>query len=95
MVYGTPGETRLLTELVHDYPALWKDEGSVDIPVDEWMKLPLRSDWELKVSRKANVYPVGLKDPQGMDTAFDEMHRQGKLSWTKVSTPLSFPMFVV
>lgn len=63
MVYGTPGETRLLTELVHDYPALWKDEGSVDIPVDEWMKLPLRSDWELKVSRKANVYPVGLKDP--------------------------------
>lgn len=94
MIYGTLQEIRSLIELVDQYPTLWKDEGFVDILV-EWMKLPLHLCWETKVSRKAKVYSVGLKDCQCMDTVFDKIHRRGRLTWTKASTPFNFPVFVV
>ena len=39
------------------------------------MKLPLHAGWETKVSEKAKIYPLGLKNCQYMDTVFDEMHQ--------------------
>lgn len=30
-----------------------------------------------------------------MDTTFDELHSLGRISWTKTSTPFSYPCFVV
>ena len=59
------------------------------------MKLPLREDWQSKVSGKSKVYPLGIEDREIVDKTFDEMHRQGRLIWTNTHTPLSYPVFVV
>lgn len=74
MVYGTPGEVQRLADLVNDYPTLWKDEGFVNVPMDEWMRLPLQSGWESKITGKAKVYPAGLADRECMDKVFDRLH---------------------
>lgn len=58
------------------------------------MQIPLQSDWEKRVDGKAKVYPLGTKDREFV-TTFDELHSLGQMSWTKTSTPFSYPCFVV
>lgn len=59
------------------------------------MKIPLKSDWEQRVTGKAKVYPLGAKDRDLVDDTFNELHRAGKMSWTNESTPFSYPVFCV
>lgn len=97
-VYGDEIARKSLGSLVEEFPTLWIDEGFVDIPQEEWMKLPLKSDWESRLGRsggKAKVYPLGLRDRQIVDKTFDELHKQGRLEWTSQPTPFSYPVFVV
>ena len=49
MIYGTSDSPQVqqLTHVVESFPDLWIDSGRfVDIPQHEWMKIPLRTDWE-------------------------------------------------
>ena len=46
------------------------------------MKIPLHSDWELKISGKAKVYPLSTRDQDLVDKTFNKLHQQGQLSWT-------------
>lgn len=97
-VYGDEMARKFLASLVEEFPTLWIDEGFVDIPENEWMKLPLKSDWESRLGSsggKAKVYPLGLRDRQIVDKTFDELHKQGRLEWTSQPTPFSYPVFVV
>ena len=94
-VYGAPDDVRALEALTKEFPTLWEEGGFVKIPEKNWMKLPLRSDWESRVNGRAKVYPVGIKDKEVMDKTFDKMHAMGRLEWTKGPTPFSFPVFVV
>ena len=94
-VFGTPNDVRVLRALTDEFPSLWEEGGFVKIPEDDWMKLPLKSDWESRVNGRAKVYPVGIKDKEVMDQTFDKMHTLGRLEWTKGPTPFSFPVFVV
>ena len=84
-----------LAEVVTAYPKLWEDSGFVDIPQDQWMRIPLKPGWEDKVDGSAKTYPVGEKDRKVIDKTFDELHDQGRLEWTTESTPFSYPIFVV
>lgn len=87
--------TDSFTKIVNDYPALWQDTGFADLPEDNWMKIPLKSDWEQRVTGKAKVYPLGTKDRELVDDTFDELHRTDKMAWTDGSTPFSYPVFCV
>ena len=96
MIYGrNTNELQTLAELVDEFPKIWVDTGFVKVPEEEWMKLPLRHDWQDKVSGKAKIYPLGIRDREVIDKVFDELHEQGRLEWTKEATPFSFPVFVV
>ena len=98
MVYGKSSEeVEALTNLVHEFPDIWIDTGFVKVHEDEWMKLQLRNDWQDKMAGKgkAKIYPLGFKDREVIDKVFNELHSQGRLEWTKESTPFSFPVFVV
>lgn len=45
------------------------------------MKIPLRTDWELRLPAKgARVYLLGLDARKVVDDTFDELHRQGRMS---------------
>lgn len=45
MIYGNDSGRKALSDLVVEYPALWIDEGFVDVPQDQWMQLKIRNDW--------------------------------------------------
>ncbi|KAL3428067.1 hypothetical protein PVAG01_01576 [Phlyctema vagabunda] len=96
-VYGEQPALNKLSRIVAEFPKLWEDSGAfVDIPEDEWMKIPLRSDWESRApSKHARVYPQGIEARKLIDATFDELHDKGRLSWTTKGTPFSFPVFVV
>ena len=59
------------------------------------MKLSLRNDWQDRVSDKAKIYSLDVRDREVIDKVFDKLYEQGRLEWTKELTPFSFPVFVV
>ena len=44
-----------------------------------WMKIPLKSDWETKVFGKAKVYSLRQKNRDLVDKTFDKLHKTDKL----------------
>lgn len=94
-IYGSPEQSKALESLVTEFASVWVDTGFANVPEDEWMTVQLRDDWQDKLSTKVKVYPLGIKDRAVVDKVFDELHKQGRLEWTKNATPFSFPVFVV
>lgn len=43
----------------------------------------------------SKVYDLSQKDREHIDQTFDELHKQGRMSWSKHPTPFGFPVFVV
>ena len=93
-IYPSAG-AEAFSSLVAEFPALWRDSGFADLPKEDWMRIPLKSDWEDKIPGKAKVYPLGAKDRALVDQTFDELHDLGRLSWTNESTPFSYPVFCI
>lgn len=91
----TYGHVPELTQIVEEFPSLWKEEGFAEVPEAEWMRIPLKSDWEEKALKTARVYPLGAEARKVVDETFDKLHEQGRMSWTNESTPFSYPVFVV
>ena len=95
MVYGDQSTVNKFSALVNEFPTLWQDHGFVNVPEDERMKITLRDDWQSRVSGKAKIYPLGLRDKEVVNKTFNKLHEQGRLVWTNQSTPFSYPVFVV
>jgi len=95
-VYGDTTTMEALSKVVDRFPAVWKDSGKfVDLPMDNWMRIPLKPNWNDKVSGKARIYPLGLRDREVVDKTFDELQKQDRIAWTARETPFSYPVFVV
>ena len=97
MIYGDSHDTRILADLVDEFPTLWQDEGFAKVPEEDWMKLSLRDDWQSRLPKtnRAKIYPLGIKDRAVVDETFDDLQRQGRLEYTTKPTPFSYPVFVV
>ena len=95
MLYGNPEQVQELASLVQEFPNLWIDTGFVKIPQEDWMKLQLKDGWQDKVTGKAKVYALGIKDREVVDEVFDQLHKQGRLEFTSQPTPFAYPVFVV
>lgn len=59
------------------------------------MRIPLKSDWESRVTGKTKVYPLGERDKKLVDETFDELHSSGRMRWINESTPFSYSVFCV
>lgn len=96
-IYGDDASASTITDVVDSFPDLWKDTGNVaNIPESEWMEIPLIDNWkELYKAGQARVYPLGKRDKDVIDGAFDELYQQGRMEWITTATPFSFPCFVV
>lgn len=86
-----------LATLCHEFPDIFNDAGTtVNIPPEEWMTVPLKSDWEDRLPAKGGrAYPQGKKSEKLIDETFDKLHEQGRMSWATKGTPFSYPVFVV
>ena len=96
-IYGNAPATNAISNVVEAYPSLWKDTGNVvNIPEDQYMEIPLVDNWQdLYKAGQARVYPVGTRDKDAIDEAFNKLHDQGRMEWTTSATPFTFPCFVV
>ena len=96
-VYGDESTVSKIDGVVKDFASLWEDRGQqAKIPENEQMQIPLVDNWEeIYKPGQARVYPVGIQDREVVDQTFDKLHEQGRMKWTKKSTPFSFPCFVV
>ena len=97
-IYGTNAPTmEQINNVTSKYPSLWKDSGNViDIPEKERMDIPLLDNWkELYKVGQSKIYPLGQKDWEIVDKAFDKLHQQDHMEWTSQATPLTYPCFVV
>ena len=89
------GDTKPLQAVADEFPSLWEEGSFANVPQEDWMRIPLRSDWESKIPKTPRVYPLGNDAKDVIDETFDKLQRQKRLHWTKESTPFSFPVFVV
>ncbi|SLM41024.1 probable transposable element [Lasallia pustulata] len=95
--YGDQSTIKAFNKVVDSYPDLWIDHGNTaKVPQAEWMEIPLVENWmELYKPGQARVYPVGQKDREVIDEAFNKLHEQGRIELTTESTPFTYPCFVV
>ena len=89
------GDVPDLAAVANEFPDLWTEGGFAEVPLNEWMRIPLRSDWEDKAPKTARVYPLGNEAKRIIDEIFDKLHDQGRMDWTNEATPFSYPVFVV
>ena len=95
-VYGKSSVVARLSPVLSEFAEIWEDNGgSVELPQEDWMRIPLRADWESKITGKPKVYPLGIKDRAIVDKVFDKLQAQGRLEYTRQPTPFCFPVFVV
>lgn len=96
-IYGDPATRERYAEVLLRYPRLFTDDGkTVDIPEEEWMPIPLVSDWNTAGAKLAHkVYPLGPKDREVVDKIHGKLHEQGRMSYSTQPTPFGFPVFVV
>ena len=91
----TYGNIPELAQVVDEFPTIWQEEGFAEVPQNEWMRIPLRSDWENKAPKTARVYPMGEESKQVIDETSNKLHKQDRMEWTTTATPFSYPVFVV
>ena len=75
----TYGNIPEFTKVINEFPSVWKEEGFADLPEHEWMRIPLRSDWEEKAPKTARVYPMGEDSKRIIDETFDKLHQKGRI----------------
>jgi hypothetical protein len=96
-VYGkTKDVTKQLIDTVMNYD-IWTDRGkTVNIPMDRWMRVKLKPEWESIIKPgTSKVYPLSMCDQVDVDKCFDKLHSQDRMDWTKMQTPFSSSVFVV
>lgn len=98
-IYGVQNSDQgnVLANICNQFKDVFEDKGTlVDIPIEEWMRIPLRSDWESRLpARGARVFPQGIKQRELIDTTFDKLHEQERMTFSSKATPFSAPVFVV
>ena len=91
-IYGDPFTAGKLAAVANEFPDIWSDQGIVNIPEDEQMPIPLKSDTDPKPSR---VYPLREKDRDVVNITFDNLYDKEKMVQTNYLTRFSYPVFVV
>ncbi|KAJ5752832.1 hypothetical protein N7520_008426 [Penicillium odoratum] len=89
--YGTTDEIQKIQGLVEGYD-IWSRPGLVNLPQDQWMRLPLIPNAKLP---RNQVYKVGTEAQATIDKVFDQLHDEGKMVWATNHAPSALPVFVV
>jgi hypothetical protein len=83
-----------LEEIINRYPAIWTDQGIIDLPIDQQLKVPLVDGWQ-NAKLNSRPYPLSRKDLECLNKTFDPMHEQGRMQWVDEPSPFAHPVFVV
>ncbi|KAJ5232494.1 hypothetical protein N7468_005450 [Penicillium chermesinum] len=92
-IYGKPRVVQKLQTVIETYD-IWGHPQLADIPMEQWMRIPMIPGWEDKVP-KPQIYKCGTADRAEIDKLFDSLQADGKLKRAKSHTPSGYPVFVV
>jgi hypothetical protein len=87
-VYRDETTVQAFSSLLDEFSDLFKDSGFVNLPKEQWMRIPPHSDWESKVTGKAKIYLLGIKDRALVDQPLTNFRARGALN-TLPTTRLS------
>lgn len=74
-VYRDKVAVREISELVAQYPFIWKSKGFVQISLERWIKVYLNPGWKSKISIiKPRVYLLGNDFCRVLNETFNKMH---------------------
>jgi hypothetical protein len=91
----SPEQIEAIRQLVARHPHLFNDGmGCVREPMEEWMRLPVDRDYELKLKPRG-PYRLSKKAELAIDTNFDELQLYGRLEYVTKATPWGLQVFVV
>lgn len=93
-LYGDKKDHQQFQKIGAKYPRIWESPEFANVPEDNWMSIPLVEDWKDKTKFTGKVYPLGKADREVVDKTFDDLHRQGKMMWSKDPTLIASPVFV-
>ena len=82
-------------KLVWKHSTLWISHEFAELSEENWMRIPLKSNWKFKIKDKAKIYSIEVKNKIVIDATFDKLHQKSKLKWTFEATSFSFSCFVV
>lgn len=95
-VFRNTSTVKQISDLVAEYPLIWDSQGFIRILSKRWMKVLLKTSWEMKISAiKLRVYPFSNNVWQFVDNTFNNMQKQGRQEFTTDPTLFSFRVFVV
>ena len=86
---------RSFRSIVKVFLNLWKNIDFVEMKSVDWMKIFLKSNWESRVTEKAKINSLRLRNKQFVNNIFDELHKIEKLSWITKSTSFNYFFFCV
>ena len=81
-------------EIIKKHPALWNDEGLIDVPIDEQMKIPLVDGWQHH-KLASRPYPLSIKDKAAVNRIYDKLHSQNRMRWAHEPGLFAHAVFVV
>jgi Reverse transcriptase (RNA-dependent DNA polymerase)/RNase H-like domain found in reverse transcriptase/Integrase zinc binding domain len=81
-------------KIIDKYPTIWTDQGIIDLPLEQQLKVPLVDGWQ-NAKLNSRPYPLSRKDRECLDKTFDPMHEQGRMKWVDEPSPFAHPVFVV
>jgi hypothetical protein len=81
-------------KIVNKHPIIWTDQGIIDLPLEQQLKVPLVDGWQ---NAKLNswLYPLSRKDRKCLDKTFDLIHEQGRMKWVDKPSLFAHLVFVV
>jgi hypothetical protein len=83
-----------VSRLVAQFPKVWTDSGTIDVPEEEQMRVPLVEGYQnQKIGQRP--YPLSQEDREIVDKTLDDLHAQGRVEWVTQPTPFGAPAFVV
>ena len=84
-----------LATTANKFPELQIEGGFAEVPQNEQIRIPLRSDQEDKALKIVRVYPLSNKAKEIINKIFDKLYNQGRIDQTNKAIPFSYPIFVV
>ncbi len=73
-VYEDITTMKVLSKVVDWFSAVWKNlDKFVNLSMNNWMWISLKSNWNNKMFRKARIYLLSLRDHEIVNKTFNEL----------------------
>lgn len=81
--------------LMNEFQEVFTDTGFVNLPKDQWLRVPPRPDWPDLAPKHTRPYHLNARDQKVVDDTLGKLEQPGKVARTMDTVPFSFPIFVV